>query len=91
MFIFMAVSSAVLVVVGEMPGQHHAPVCASPATGRPSLSCWRRLAERARVQNCLPVCHAGECVGGIGVSGINDEPVAQASADALEQRSRKRK
>jgi glc operon protein GlcG len=57
------------------------------------------LAERVKTRpgflnqpNCLsitggvPVFYKEECVGGIGVSGISkqDEPVAQAGADALE-------
>jgi glc operon protein GlcG len=33
----------------------------------------------------VPLFYRGQCVGGIGVSGVanNDEPVAQAGADAL--------
>jgi len=36
----------------------------------------------------LPILHEGECVGGIGVSGVaakDDERVAQAGIDALRQ------
>jgi uncharacterized protein GlcG (DUF336 family) len=34
----------------------------------------------------VPIFYRGECVGGVGVSGNgnNDEPIAQAGADALE-------
>jgi len=61
---------------------------------RPSSAFAKRVAERPgflAVPNCLgvpggiPIIHKGECVGGVGVSGIgeNDEPVAQAGADAM--------
>src|SRR5215831_20217834 len=54
---------------------------------RPSSAFAKRVAERPgflAVPNCLgvpggiPIIHKGECVGGVGVSGIgeNDEPVA---------------
>ncbi|HUX23747.1 MAG TPA: heme-binding protein [Burkholderiales bacterium] len=38
------------------------------------------------VQGGIPLMHQGECVGGIGVSGVQsheDEQIAQAGADAL--------
>ncbi len=38
------------------------------------------------VQGGLPIMHAGECVGGIGVSGVQsheDEQIAQAGLNAL--------
>ncbi len=38
------------------------------------------------VQGGIPVMHQGECVGGIGVSGVQsheDEQIAQAGANAL--------
>jgi uncharacterized protein GlcG (DUF336 family) len=61
---------------------------------RPSSAFAKRVRERPgflMVPNCLgvqggvPIMHDGDCVGGIGVSGISehDEPVAQAGADAL--------
>lgn len=61
---------------------------------RPSSAFAQRVAERPgflAVPNCLgvqggvPIIHQDECIGGVGVSGIggNDEPVAQAGADAL--------
>ena len=61
---------------------------------RPSSAFAKRVRERPgflMVPNCLgvqggvPIVHDGECIGGIGVSGISehDEPVAQAGADAL--------
>jgi uncharacterized protein GlcG (DUF336 family) len=62
---------------------------------RPSSAFAKRVKERPgflMVPNCLgaqggvPIFHDGECVGGIGVSGISahDERVAQAGADALD-------
>ena len=61
---------------------------------RPSSAFAQRVKERPgflMVPNCLgaqggvPIKHDGECVGGIGVSGVSkhDEQVAQAGADAL--------
>jgi glc operon protein GlcG len=61
---------------------------------RPSSAFAKRVAERPGFlmsPNCLgveggvPLIYEDECVGGIGVSGIaeDDEPVAQAGADAL--------
>jgi glc operon protein GlcG len=61
---------------------------------RPSSAFAQRVQERAGflgVPNCLgvqggvPIFHDGFCVGGIGVSGINehDEAMAKAGADAL--------
>ena len=41
---------------------------------------------RVAVQGGLPVVHQGECVGGVGVSGVKsheDEQVAQAGLQAL--------
>jgi glc operon protein GlcG len=38
------------------------------------------------VQGGLPIMHEGECVGGIGISGVQsheDEQIAQAGLDAL--------
>ncbi len=37
------------------------------------------------VRGGVPVFYQGKCVGGVGVSGVgeNDEPVAQAGADAV--------
>lgn len=37
------------------------------------------------VRGGVPVFYDGKCVGGVGVSGVgnNDEPVAQAGADAV--------
>jgi uncharacterized protein GlcG (DUF336 family) len=50
------------------------------------------------VPNCLgvpggiPIIYKGECIGGVGVSGIaeEDEPVAQAGADAMNSEKPKR-
>jgi uncharacterized protein GlcG (DUF336 family) len=61
---------------------------------RPSSAFAKRVRERPgflMVPNCLgvqggvPIVHDGQCIGGIGVSGISehDEPVAQAGAEAL--------
>ncbi|MDX1483388.1 MAG: heme-binding protein [Alphaproteobacteria bacterium] len=61
---------------------------------RPTRALEERVAERpgfltypnaVAVRGGVPVFYEGKCVGGIGVSGIgeNDEPVAQAGADAL--------
>jgi uncharacterized protein GlcG (DUF336 family) len=63
---------------------------------RPSSALAKRVKERPgflKQPNCLPIVggvpifYRNECVGGIGVSGISkqDEPVAQAGADALPQ------
>jgi glc operon protein GlcG len=37
----------------------------------------------------VPLFYEGECVGGVGVSGIadDDEPVAQAGAEVLRSRA----
>jgi glc operon protein GlcG len=62
---------------------------------RPSRAFAKRVQERPgflMVPNCLgaqggvPIFYDGECVGGIGVSGISkhDEAVAQIGADALQ-------
>ncbi len=62
--------------------------------GRPSSSFEKRVQERPgfmMVPNCLgveggvPILFEGECLGGVGVSGIDfdDEKVAQAGADAF--------
>jgi glc operon protein GlcG len=61
---------------------------------RPSSAFAKRVAERPgflAVPNCLgvpggvPLMYQGECLGGVGVSGVagDDEPVAQAGADAM--------
>lgn len=63
--------------------------------GRPSSAFAARVQEKAgflMVPNCLgvpggaPILHQGECIGGVGVSGIDhdDEIIAKAGADALE-------
>jgi uncharacterized protein GlcG (DUF336 family) len=68
---------------------------------RPSSAFAKRVAERPgflAVPNCLgvpggiPIIHKDECIGGVGVSGIgeNDEPVAQAGADAVGSEKPKR-
>jgi glc operon protein GlcG len=62
---------------------------------RPSSALEERVKERPGflmtpnqigVRGGVPLFYKGECVGGIGVSGIgnHDEPTAQAGADALE-------
>jgi uncharacterized protein GlcG (DUF336 family) len=62
--------------------------------GRPSSAFGKRVKERPgflMVPNCLgveggiPIICEDECIGGIGVSGIaeDDEPIAQAGADAF--------
>lgn len=64
--------------------------------GRPSGAFAKRVQERAgflMVPNCLgveggiPILHEKECLGGVGVSGIDhdDEPVAEAGAKAFGQ------
>jgi glc operon protein GlcG len=61
---------------------------------RPSGAFAKRVSERPgflMVPNCLgveggiPIIHDGECIGGVGVSGIaeDDEPVAVAGAQAF--------
>jgi len=68
---------------------------------RPSSAFAKRVAERPgflAVPNCLgvpggvPIIWEAECIGGVGVSGIgeNDEPVAQAGADAVGSEKPKR-
>jgi uncharacterized protein GlcG (DUF336 family) len=63
--------------------------------GRPSSAMEARVKERPgfltvpgalAVRGGVPIFYQGECVGGVGVSGNgqNDEPIAQAGADALE-------
>jgi uncharacterized protein GlcG (DUF336 family) len=66
-------------------------------TRRPSKAMEERVRERPvflkypyglPIQGAVPVVYQGECVGGIGVSGVQsheDEQVAQAGADALVQ------
>jgi glc operon protein GlcG len=67
----------------------------SAMTKRPSKFFEDRIKERPAfagfpagilIQGGVPVMHASECVGAIGVSGVQsheDEQVAQAGADAL--------
>jgi uncharacterized protein GlcG (DUF336 family) len=64
-------------------------------TRRPSKVMEERVKERAvflkypyglPIQGGVPIVHEGECVGGIGVSGVDsqdDEKIAQAGAAAL--------
>jgi glc operon protein GlcG len=63
---------------------------------RPSSAMEARVKERPgfltvpgalAVRGGVPIFYRGECVGGVGVSGNgnNDEPIAQAGADALQQ------
>jgi glc operon protein GlcG len=72
-----------------------------PDRNGPSSAFAKRVAERPgflAVPNCLgvpggiPIIYQEECIGGVGVSGIgeNDEPVAQAGADAVESEKPKR-
>lgn len=45
-----------------------------------------RFPDRLPIQGGLPIMHEGECVGGIGVSGVQsheDEEIAAAGAAAL--------
>ena len=67
--------------------------------GRPSSAMEARVKERPgfltvpgalAVRGGVPIFYEGECVGGVGVSGNgqNDEPIAQAGADALERGGR---
>jgi glc operon protein GlcG len=46
---------------------------------------WLMFPNGLPMSGGVPLFHDGECVGGIAVSGIahDDEPVAQAGADAL--------
>ena len=66
------------------------------ATSRRSTKVWEERIAAGRlstlsmpvlaVQGGIPVMHQGECVGGIGVSGVQsheDERIAQAGANAL--------
>jgi uncharacterized protein GlcG (DUF336 family) len=67
----------------------------SALTRRPSKIFEDRVKERPAfanfpagvlIQGALPILHKGECVGAIGVSGVQsheDEQVAQAGLDAL--------
>lgn len=66
--------------------------CTAALRGRPSSAFETRVKERPgflMVPNCLgveggiPILYEGECLGGIGVSGIDhdDEPVAKAGAE----------
>jgi uncharacterized protein GlcG (DUF336 family) len=68
----------------------------SALTGRPSKFFEDRIKERPAfagfpagilIQGAVPLIHQNECVGAIGVSGVQsheDEQVAQAGASALE-------
>ncbi|MFZ0425624.1 MAG: heme-binding protein [Xanthobacteraceae bacterium] len=68
----------------------------SALTGRPSKFFEDRIKERPAfagfpagilIQGAVPLIHQNECVGAIGVSGVQsheDEQVAQAGAGALE-------
>jgi glc operon protein GlcG len=68
---------------------------ASAATKRPTKFFEDRVKERPAflgfpagvlIQGAVPVMYQGECVGAIGVSGVQsheDEAVAQAGANAL--------
>jgi uncharacterized protein GlcG (DUF336 family) len=62
--------------------------------GRPSSAFAARVQDRAgflMVPNCLgvdggvPILHEGECLGGVGVSGIDhdDEKIAKVGAEAF--------
>ena len=62
--------------------------------GRPSAAFAKRVQERVgflMVPNCLgveggiPILHKKECIGGVGVSGIDrdDGPIAEAGAKAF--------
>ena len=68
----------------------------SAAISRRSTKMWEDRIKDGRVsmlkmpvlpvQGGIPIMHQGECVGGIGVSGVQsheDEQIAQAGADAL--------
>ncbi len=68
---------------------------AAALRARPSSTLEARVKERPgflmvpnvlAVRGGVPVFYAGECVGGIGISGldVNDELVADAGANALE-------
>lgn len=68
---------------------------AAALRARPSSTLEARVKERPgflmmpnilAVRGGVPVFYAGECVGGIGISGldVNDEIVADAGANALE-------
>lgn len=68
---------------------------AAALRARPSSTLEERVKERPgflmvpniiAVRGGVPVFYAGECVGGVGVSGldVNDEIVADAGANALE-------
>jgi uncharacterized protein GlcG (DUF336 family) len=62
--------------------------------GRPSRAFGQRIKERPEflmspnylgVEGGIPILYEGECIGGVGVSGIDhdDEPVAEAGAAAF--------
>jgi uncharacterized protein GlcG (DUF336 family) len=68
----------------------------SAAVSRRSTKMWEDRIKEGRVsmlkmpvlpiQGGIPIMHQGECVGGIGVSGVQsheDEQIAQAGANAL--------
>jgi uncharacterized protein GlcG (DUF336 family) len=68
----------------------------SAAVSRRSTKAWEDRIKDGRlsmlkmpvlpVQGGIPILHQGECVGGIGVSGVQsheDEQIAQAGANAL--------
>ena len=67
----------------------------SAITRRPSKFWEDRIRERPaflnfpgvlQIQGALPIMHQGECVGAIGVSGVQsqeDEQIAKAGLDAL--------
>jgi glc operon protein GlcG len=68
----------------------------SAAVSRRSTKVWEDRIKNGRVsmlkmpvlpvQGGIPITHQGECVGGIGVSGVQsheDEQIAQAGANAL--------
>jgi len=68
----------------------------SALTRRPSKFCEERVKERPAfiafpaglfIQGALPIMHQGECVGAIGVSGVQsfeDEQIAQVGIAALD-------
>ena len=68
---------------------------ASALTKRPTSFCEERIKERPAyvtlgagipLQGAVPIMHQGECVGAVGVSGVQsaqDEQIAQAGVAAL--------